>query len=295
MSAPFKTLALGSCLFLAACDPGKSTELPNPGGATKGGTDSSAPQGTDTGAPKEPGLTPSQVPHCKAIKQTLPNADTPVGSLIPRELALKATTKTRGLWVEQSNKSAAFVIQSIQPSANNEKGEIEVSYTEGPVRFIKNEYVGCDPNVACADIAVICVDSIEIDLQVSMRSDNGVFAESWTGTLTVPDPRDPDHKAMEPGGGSSESETGPLTNFSIRANIDPIAFSGSASLQTKLAQPGFKITKNQVRYALNYKDGKFAGAELSSSTNVIQDPLPKDGSGLAGGDNQLLYSFKPGT
>lgn len=288
MLTKLKLLAIGSCFALTACEPGESTNIPG-----QGTTGASTPTGTQSGATQ--GHQPDAVhtPYCKRVEQLLPNADTPVGAIIPRELASKAEFKTRGRWVEQKESTDRMVKQSLSPSAHDNPGEIEVAYADGAVRFVKSEFVDCTPGVACSDIGVTCVDTIEVDLKLSMRSDNGVFAESWTGTLVVSDPRDPDQNDLEPEEGPGKPLPSIPSEFQIQTKIDPIAFAGTASLKSEILKPDFKITKTELSFTLHYKEQKFSKGTLSATTMVVQDPLPGDGSGVTGASVQTLYAFNP--
>lgn len=282
MSALTRSLALGACFFVSACDPAPVPDDPGPG--------------IDTGTPHLPGKGEAKsvtTPHCKRVEELLPNADTPVGSIIPRQLALKATTSTRGKWIERKEPQDQFLQQSITPSADNIQGQVNVAYTNGAVRLVKNVFVDCTPGAACADIGVTCIDQIEVDLQVTMNSDNGVFAETWTGTLSIPDPRDPDHNFVEPEDPNPEPVPDIPKEYSITTKLNANTFSGTATLQTGPVQPGFKLVKNELSYSVHFVDNKLTNAAIGAFVMVEQPSSSPGGSGIVGAGSQNFYTFQP--
>lgn len=285
-------LLLAPCILLAACEPesipgdpaGNTSTAPNTASQAGGGT---AP------LPGDPNKKVVTVPHCKRVETVLPNADAPIGTIVPRELARQATATLSGQWVEQDHSKHPVARQQITPSANGIQGEVKVAYTNGAVRFVKSEFVDCTPGVACAELGVTCIDEIEIDMDVTMRSDNGVFAESLTGVLAISDPRDPDLHQGEPEEPSPKPAPALPTEYSVTAKIDPIAFAGTATLHSESTRPGFKITRNKLSFNVAFSEGKPLRANLTSMITVTQDPLPGDGSGSVGGAGAVsLYSLE---
>lgn len=280
MSSWFRHIAIAPCLLLLACDPAQDPENPT-------GVAPAEP------LPQHPNGDAVSMPYCKRVEQVLPNADTPVGALVPRKIALKASASSRGRWIEHPNANNPFVQQAIVPSAHEAPGEVRVSYANGAIRFIQSVFVNCTPGVACADIGVSCVDSIEIDMQVEFTSDNGVFSEQRTGTLSIPDPRDPDHHTVEPEEENNEPVPELPRELKIRAPIDPIAFSGSATLQTTSIRPGFSLVSNTLSFAVTIEDQKLTHAGLGSLVEVQQDPLPGSDGASMGAGSETLYRFEP--
>lgn len=224
------------------------------------------------------------MPHCERIEEILPNADTPVGELIPRDIAMQASVQTRGVWIEHPEANNPFVQQSIIPSANQSPGEVKVAYANGPVKLIKEVFVDCSPGAECAEIGVSCVDHIEIEMQVSFSSDNGVFAETLVGTVSIPDPRDPDLDLVNPE---------QAAKLRIQAPIDPITFSGTATLQTQMVRPGFTLTKNTVGFGVSIVEQKIVGANLGSFVEIQQDAAPGEDAASMGAGGESLYTFDP--
>lgn len=295
MPRSWKRIAFAPILLLAACEPGEVVKDPA-GSSTNMTTNTGPDNGTNTGAPQKPNEPKQNVvnrPYCKRVEQVLPNADTPIGKVVPRTLAQQATAQVQGLWMEQDNSQDPMVRQSISPSANMDPGKVTVAYADGAVRLVKNQFVDCTPGVACAEIEVTCIDQIEIEMQVSMNSNNGVFAETWTGVLSIPDPRDPDLNLGEPEDPKSETTPTIPKEYRIEKRFDTIAFAGTATLKAESTQPGFKISRNQISYAISYFEGKPNQVTITSNFMVKQDPLPGDGSGMAGGGRQLLYTLEP--
>lgn len=280
MSKGFKALVMGSTLFVTACDPAQRPgQVADPG----------------AGVEQEPNSDQVSMPYCKRVEQVLTSADTPVGTLIPRQIALKASASGRGTWSEVTSTQQPFIKQRIVPSADAAPGEISVDYTNGAVRFIQSVPVDCSPGAECVNRVVSCKDSIEIDMQLSFSSDNGVFAETRVGTLSVPDPRDPDNnKGQGPGeqGGTQALPENPRV-FKIQAAIDPIEFSGSASLQVELLQPSFKLSSNQVSLHVETKENKISFAGLGSLIEIHQSPPPEHGDGFLGAGSDSIYRFEP--
>lgn len=287
---PKYLVALSSCFILAACDPAAG------GPGTPASETSTAPNAQSSGQSAD--SHPVTVPYCKRSEEKIPNLDVSIGSITPRDLAMSAVSETRGTWKEgQSSDNAAMVKQSISPSANNIGGLVRVAYANGDARLIKNTLIPCTPGAECADYAPNCRDFIEIDMQVTMNSDNGVFAESWTGILSVPDPRDPDNQEVvepeESAGQPKQPKSGLPKKFQIRTNVEPITFAGTATLQSGQVNPRFKIFRNHLSYTLSFSEKKLTGASIGSFVEVRQHPQPKDGSGIGGAGSQTLYTFTP--
>ncbi len=58
---------------------------------------------------------------------------------------------------------------------------VDVAYDAGEVRFIHSEAVYPETNGPTNDIGVVCWDRMEVDVDVSLYTDDTLFAEDWDG------------------------------------------------------------------------------------------------------------------
>lgn len=229
------------------------------------------------------------VPFCRSAETVLASIDTPLGVLIPRQLAEASSGSFRGTWSLDSTPSTPMVPVTVEPSAAGATGSVSVQYAGGVVRHIQEELIPCDPGAECVDFAPTCLDRLEIEMQLSMNSDNGVLAEQRVAILSVLDPRDPD---LGPG---PDPDPGPMENHStgwVKAIVDPGALMGSGQLKVGPPMQGFTLRRHALSLSAQILDNKLLGASIINQLEVESnnhDP----GAGVAGAGAFGLYRFHP--
>lgn len=269
--------ALGMATFAAACLP--PNDLPEPKATgTQPGT-----QGT-SGVNQGPNVT---MPFCNPFTDFIPSLDANLGSLNLRTIVNELTATAQGTWRAAPPSAQPFAV-TLAPSFDGEPGSIRVSYTDGQVRLIRREYVGCTPGAECADIAVRCVDSIEIDMDIQASSQSGALAESWKGTVTIDDPRDPDLAGKDPDPRIATH------GHSISVKVNPFAIQGNAKVESVKLAPNSKLTKHALQFSVRSKASKVTSASLSSFLEVnIKLPNHPESAGAAGAGGMSHYRFEP--
>lgn len=189
-----------------------------------------------------------RAPYCKSTVQVLSGLDTPLGEFKLREAVERISGRTLfGYWFS-GHPSGGPMQLSFRPKMDAVPGTVALNYAQGPVRHVKREYVGCTPGVACADIKVVCVDELLVDMKLEASAGEGELAESWVATLKIQDPRDPDF----------DPQTQP---YSVETVVEPLCIQGHGSL-VKEVDPKWELLEERLRVELEIENGALEDVEL---------------------------------
>jgi hypothetical protein len=82
------------------------------------------------------------------------------------------------------NRPTPLNLIHITPESLGVNGTIEIAHAGGAFRHIESIFQPCTTD-SCATIGVICVNRIELDVIVRVRSDDGAFAEDWNALPSI--------------------------------------------------------------------------------------------------------------
>lgn len=237
--------------------------------------------------PPQPAKTKVTGRYCQRVDDEVRVIDAVKAGIDLKQLTDRASGTFRGTWMLHPMKWPPLFPITIEPSAEGSRGTITVQYLGGVVRHVKEELVQCDPEVECDPWIPDCLDRLEIEMQLSMESDNGVLAEHRVAELLEIDYRDPDVH-FGPG-----QEPGPL-HFAdtgwVRARILPAALMGTGQLQVSPFKPGFTLQSHTLGLSAQIQHNRLLDAWIFSDI-LAAAPTMVPG-GLAGGST-TLYRFVP--
>jgi hypothetical protein len=199
---------------------------------------STTPENTDS--PQEAG------PRCVPEPTQLVNLDATVSGGINGRMILE---RAQGLHAFTFALDTPRENVSVAPESLGVAGSMEISYQAGSVRHIASRREGCVPGQSCQEIVVTCTDTLEVDVMIRFRSDDGAFNENWPGTLRAADMSDPDWQAVLDW---EETLEDPSTYAYLDLEIDDSARQGSMNFSATLANSIIerKILHLEARFEL---------------------------------------------
>lgn len=139
---------------------------------------------------------------------------------------------------------------------------LEVSHAGGEARFVTSEAV-YPKSGSTIDIGIECFDRVEVDVSISLATDDGALAESWDGALT--------------------SSSGEIVDFS--QELDPDALSGSLDFDAFTSEPEYD-DQSMWTYgsfteagALGEVNGQVSGEDRDSAWAALVEIGAWDGTG----------------
>ena len=171
---------------------------------------------------------------------------------------------------------------TVLPDSAQGNGEIEITYADQGVRHLHQEVVECTAS-SCNDLGVICLDGVEVDVDVQVRSADGALQERWPATLFALDINDPDLGLL----GESVEKASIRAELSLR--FDTLAFAGGIQVAAR-APAGWTLTGTSARFYASFESGHLA----ESSLDVEISSVMGDGDeGLASIGSENIYRFEP--
>lgn len=262
--APLLAVAVAG-FSLSACDAENEAPAASTGTLGPGAQGSAAGQpGGDVSRPNNGKVTR---PFCRDRVEILSGIDAPLEGTDLRALVERVSTRIEGTWKGDTNAGTQGPVKvEIHPSVDGEAGFAEIRYGSGQVRLVRKEFVGCSPGGACADIAVRCIDQIEIDLELKVGSTSGAFFENLVASVSIADPRDPDgHGPVEDLGQASEERS---SMINVKSTVEPGSFQGSASIRVSPTDPASHVSAHRLQFVCRFETGKAPRASISSFVEV---------------------------
>ena len=234
----FHALAIGSILLWSGCDTDSETN-------TETGTNA---DDTNLGSG----------PRCEPIPTPLASLEAVTDTgLSGAQLLTRVQGQHSFQW--QRDNTPSFIPYTLVPDTQLLDLSLDVRYEGGAIRHIRSQYVPCT-SMICPDIAVYCVDSIELDTTLYLKSADSTINTAWPVTLTMYDPADPDFLQLE----SEQNESGTpkiLLNYKLPAEAQPGSF--------HISSITFPESSTMQTYGLVF-GAEFSASELSHSSLSLQ-------------------------
>jgi hypothetical protein len=171
---------------------------------------------------------------------------------------------------------------TVAPESAQSLGTIEIAYTNQGTRHVVSKYVPCASSI-CLDIGVACIDTIEVDVEVAIRSDDGALNEKWPAKLVAIDVNDPDAAAFD------DPNVDESRQALISVNLDALTFSGSLQVGG-VPLTGWQITATSASFNATFDAGIVHDSTLSAQISSV---MGEGESALASAAIETIYRFVP--
>lgn len=112
---------------------------------------------------------------------------------------------------------------------------------------------------------LVCLDRLELPVQVMLESDDGMFQEQWYGMLTAGAPSDPELV------GEGALRQVSQRTAQLRIKVDPQAFAGSFRVIQADAPAGYRVLEHSMSLQLRFDAGALVEGKLVSDLTVESD------------------------
>lgn len=272
-----------ACLSLSGCD-----YLNNASNGTSTDTRANSPNATMPAPTNTPNSgtgskTHIEIPHCVDQATVQPSLDSSPSPGINGHLILKRALGTHAVTIRSQPKNEVSVVEHT-PNSDGVAAQLEVIYDGGEFRHLHSKLIDCTPGGSCAGVLVVCVDTLQVDVKLRLRSNDGAFAEEWPATLVMKDPADPDLK--------NKIVTVPAEYAKVDVEL------GLESFRPDSLKGSFRVTSVQtpnlhshkIEFHARFDHGRLHSAAMWHRLNT-QDEL----GNVHGFRTSALYKFEPTT
>lgn len=112
---------------------------------------------------------------------------------------------------------------------------------------------------------LICLDRLELPVQVLLQSKDGLFQEQWYGMLTAGAPSDPELI------GEAALRQVSQRTAQIRIKLDPTSFSGAFQVAEVGAPEGYRVAEHSMSLQLRFDAGALVEGKIVSELLVESD------------------------
>lgn len=149
---------------------------------------------------------------------------------------------------------------------NNSLGTLEVLPSGASYQIVLSSLEDCQGGTCSQQQeGSLCLDRLELPVQVQLKSEDGAFQERWYGMLSAAAPSDPELV------GEAAFRQVRQQNAQLRIELDPEAFVGAFRVHEVSAPYGYRVVEHSMSLHLRFDAGVLEEGKIVSDLLVESD------------------------